>query len=664
MAVSFVARKCTQCAGKLQYIKEKKIWKCLYCGAEIERQEQYDGLFTIKNVVRQTLLDTAYRRLDSAAKNLIECEKIDSRYVGTIIARLSYDMIRVTTPGACDPRDVKAIFSQLKKSYDQLRALGVNVTDEEEALYEFLEESDIFATLLLVYDSLNDVPRREFVEQMLIAREVYSKPANNNLLSYAIKNGKIDLADQIIENIDNLDPKTALTEVLAKYPDGNAKGSRIDLLLSTGVIQHEDRKLVENYLRDSSDKVITKSGVAIAAIRQGLSVSLDTLLDQIITTADPKIVKETLEAFCINRLSDEDVIKILSFAYECGNLETAFYAMDCLKHSGQFVLVPSKLLIAMLSNNNLSANDKVSLLKKSFEFKIENKSFEAVLTNYLCFNLDHEDDRRVVLQYLLEQANNIPTVTVESYVIKCTADGKNKPLVVKALFDKNLNLSFFNNLLSKYMAGSNDPSEVRTSVVEILSQKGLKIDPRYLSDYICNSPDDISAKIKFVKKMIANGSQLRADVANEYLENTSEDHFSPELFTLIFSPGSTFTVRAVGNYLLRIKDRDAVRADNAKTIIDRASGDVFTCKYSIIHLGNNISCNLLQAYTLATNDSPEVALEIAGHLVSNQKMKINAEMIASGTTLKLKKYVVANKERLSEATNLICERYKVYSMIF
>ena len=60
MTVSFVARKCTQCAGKLQYIKEKKIWKCLYCGAEIERQEQYDGLFTIKNVVsRCWILPTA-----------------------------------------------------------------------------------------------------------------------------------------------------------------------------------------------------------------------------------------------------------------------------------------------------------------------------------------------------------------------------------------------------------------------------------------------------------------------------------------------------------------------------------------------------------------------------------------------------------------------------
>lgn len=132
MAVSFVARKCTQCAGKLQYIKEKKIWKCLYCGAEIEKQEQYDGLFTIKNVVRQSLLDTAYRRLDSAFKNLIECEKIDSRYVGTVIAKLAYDVTRVITPGACDQKDVKSIFAQLRKTYEQLKSTGATISDDEE----------------------------------------------------------------------------------------------------------------------------------------------------------------------------------------------------------------------------------------------------------------------------------------------------------------------------------------------------------------------------------------------------------------------------------------------------------------------------------------------------------------------------------------------------
>lgn len=303
MTVSFVARKCTQCAGKLQYIKEKKIWKCLYCGAEIERQEQYDGLFTIKNVVRQSLLDTAYRRLDSASKNLIECEKIDSRYVGTIIAKLAYDMIRVITPGACDPRDAKSIFTQLKKTYEQLKSTGSSVSDDEEALYEFLEESDIFATLILVYDSLNDVTRRDFISQMLDAKDVYSKPANNNLLSYAIKTGKIDLADQVIGNSDNIDPKMALSEVLARYPDGDTKGDRIATLLATGGIKYEDRKLIENYLADTKDSVKTKSKASIAALNHGLSINSDLLMDQIIRLADPEVVKDTLSAFCKTRLA-------------------------------------------------------------------------------------------------------------------------------------------------------------------------------------------------------------------------------------------------------------------------------------------------------------------------------------------------------------------------
>jgi len=45
-------------------------------------------------------------------------------------------------------------------------------------------------------------------------------------------------------------------------------------------------------------------------------------------------------------------------------------------------------------------------------------------------------------------------------------------------------------------------------------------------------------------------------------------------------------------------------------------------------------------------------------------MKINAEMNVSGSSMKMKKYVVANKANLSEATNSICERFKVYSMLF
>lgn len=59
-----------------------------------------------------------------------------------------------------------------------------------------------------------------------------------------------------------------------------------------------------------------------------------------------------------------------------------------------------------------------------------------------------------------------------------------------------------------------------------------------------------------------------------------------------------------------------------------------------------------------------VTQDIVGWLVAQQKMKINAEITASGEKYEIQKYVVANKDKLSNTANLICEQYKVYSMLF
>lgn len=664
MAVNYVARKCTQCAGKLQYIKEKKIWKCLYCGAEIEREEQYDGLFTIKNVVRQSLLDTAYRRLDSAEKNLIECEKIDSRYVGTLIAKIAYEMIKVTTPGACDERDIRSVFTQLKKNYDQLRNISTTITDDEEVLYEFLGESDIFATLILVYDSLNDMARRDYVAQLLEAGEVYSKPANTNLLTYALKNSKLELADSVISNTNNIDVKTALGEVLSRYPDGASKAENIAKLFSTGVIKYEDKALIEDYLYETQDSAQTKGKAVISAIVSGIQVRSELVMDRVVRQADSQTVKDVLNAFCGNKLSDEDVVKILDFAYDCGDSETALNAMDCLKNSGQYVYVPAKLLVTMLSIKKYTAKDKVLLIDKTFEFKVENKSLETVITNYLCYNSDSADDRKKIINCLFEKTDTFPTSTVESYILNCTADGENKAAIVSAMFDKGLNVSFFNDLLSKYMKNGSDSKEVKAEIIDILSQRGLRIDPDSMIDYICSSSDEAHVKIQFVKKMIVNGSQLRADAANAYLERIPAHSFSSELFSILCTPSSMFSGTAIANYLLAFKDRETVKAQNVRTLFEHASGNALTSSYQINHLGNSISCNILQAYTLITTDCPATALEVADYLVSVHKLKINADMYVSGIGMKLKKYAATNRENLSETADAICERFKVYSMIF
>ena len=664
MGVSFVARKCTQCAGKLEYIKEKKVWKCLYCGAEVERQEQYDGLFTIKNVVRQALLDTAFRRLDSAAKNLVECEKIDSRYIGTLIAKITYEMISVITPEACPEQDVSNLLAQIKKNYKLLRDISTTVSEEEEALYDFLEEADIFATLLLVYDSLNDTVRRDFVLQLLDAKQVYSKDANGNLLTYALKNDRMALADDVLNNIVNVNVSKALPEVLQRYPDGETKSRHIVRLIETHALECKDRAVVEQYLASSGDSVGTKAAAIKAAVANGMEISLEFVVRNILPAADTETVCSILSAYCGKKLVDDDVLRILNYACSCKNVKTAVGALDCLKQGNQYVLVPGKIVIAMLADSGLEAADKITLLEKLFAFKIEEKSLEAVVTNYLCFNQDPVDTRKRVIPYLLEKCPALPTSTVQNYVLKCTADGDEKPEIVKMIFDNGINSSFFNELLSKYVKSSPDSGEVKAAVTQILSGSGLKVDPSSLVEYICSGQDDVPAKIQFINKMVSNGSQIPSDAANAYLEQTEPDQFSSELFSLVFTPSSCFSTRAAERYLLYLRDREAVKAQNFRTITEHCSGNLGTVNCQINHAGDSISCNLLQAYILTATDEKDMVHDIAEWLISQCRMKINAEITVSGKSMKFKKYVAGNREKLSSTANFICEQYRVYSMLF
>ncbi len=664
MAVTIKERKCKRCAGILDYIRSEKIYKCRYCGGIAEREETYDGLFTIKNVVRQSLLDTSNRRLDSAEKNITECEKIDSRYVGTLIAKIAFEMISVITPGACDPNNAKNMLSQLKKNYEQLKEIGTTVTDEEEALYEFLEESDIFATLLLVYDSLGDTARRDFVAELIETEDIYSKAANTNLLTYSIKNGKFDLTDKVLNNTDNLDVVSAFSEVLNKYPDNDGKPANIEKLFASGQIKNEHKGMIETYLSSSDNAIKTKSRVLVLTLNADIKIGVESIINNILSKAEVEQVGDVLSALCKSRLNDEDTLRLLAFAYECGNCAVAKVTLNSLKNSEQYVILPAKYIISMLSQTNYSAEEKVELLKISFDFKIENKSFESIVSNYLCFNTDAVDIRKSVIDCLFDKAATFPTSVVETYVLKCAADGERKPEIIKQMFDKGLNTTFFNDLLSRYMNASVDEQDVKVEVINTLTQIGLKIDPSSFVDYICESQDEVQDKIAFVKKMIKNGAQLRSDAANLYLEKTNPDKYSSELFATIFTGASSFSAKAIENYILHFNEREAVKSQNVKTILDLSPSVATNITCQITHLSNSISCNLLQAYVLLTNDSQTVAFEIVSNLMNSQRIKINEEMRVSGTAMKLKKYVVSQKENLSQITDAICDKYRVYSMIF
>lgn len=659
MPVKYVARKCNQCAGKLEYINDKKMWKCLYCGAEVERTEQYDGLFTIKNVVRQVLLDAAYRRLDSAEKNLVECEKIDSRYIGTIIAKIAFQMIAAITPGAYTQAELRNLFSQLKRNYETLCAIGKGVSGDEEALYEFFENSDVYATLLLVYDSLSDVVRRDYISALLNAKEVYAKEPNKNLLSYALKNGKYELIDEIISNPDNVEPSFALAEILQKYPDNENKVINIEGLLKSQIFKPEDKKILDSYLVNSSDSVITKGRIIVFGYAANIRASLEDVIIHLLAKADCDTIKSVLNQACSFRLNDDDVYKIIEFSINAAKSDISIAALNALKNTNQYVMMTSKHIIALLSRADLPAIDKTTVLKALFDFNVDTKSKEAVIRNYLCFNKDASEIRLAVIPVLLGAVTVIQTSTVENYILNITSDDVNKPNIVEQIFSLDLNISFFNDLLTKYMASTVDVIEVKDKIVVILVGKGLKIDPNAFIGYICHSTDSTNDKISFVKKMLLNGTQIRSDTVNSYLENISSEQFNSELFALIVSSANNISERALSNYLLLCKEKDSLKVKNFNSLIKQCHKRITDLRCDAMCCGQKISGSILAIYILSTPDSADVTKEISDFFIGN-KMKLNTDISASGMgTIKLKKFFSAFQKDLSPVTSQICAAYKI-----
>jgi hypothetical protein len=513
--------------------------------------------------------------------------------------------------------------------------------------------------LTLVYDSLNDPMRRDYVAGMMNAAEVYAKEPNKNLLSYALKNSKFDLIDDIMGNPYNVDPSFALSELLHKYPDGENKVKNIEGLLKSQTFGSEDKKAFESYLAGSGDPLSTKGKLIIFAYSANINVSLEEIITHILSKADSDTVEAVLSQVCNSRLNDEDVYKIVDFAAVVKTAKVAVAVLNVLRGTNQYVLMTPKHIITLLSRTDLSAADKSSILNKMLDFNIDAKSIDAVISNYLCFNQDPTEIRTVIIPILLGTVTLIQTRTVENYVLSNNTDGENKPGVIEHIFSLDLNMSFFHDLLAKYMNSSVDVKEVKDKIIVLLVGKGLKIDPKAFVDYICYSPALVDDKVDFIKKMLSNGTPLRADTVNIYLETVNPAQFSSELFALIVASASSISERALSNYLLLCRERGYLKVKNFISLAEQCHNNVADARCDAMCAGQTISGYLLSVYLLATPDSFEVTKEIADYMIGC-KAKLNADIQTSGAGyIKLKKFIAANRHNLNPVSLQVCAASKI-----
>lgn len=666
MAVNFVARKCA-CGGKLEFDPTKKIWICKYCGTVVEREATFDrvhvdGIEGVDDIVRQTLMDVANQRMDSAAKNLEDCERKGHKHIGTLLANISYNLTNISTAKSQD--EARASLDKVKIYGNRLKQEFSVIAEDEINLYESFgdDAADIFANLLVVFDTLGDSGRVEYVASKLKPESVFSPHANKTLLKVSIRRGNYDVVDKIVKNIGHIDRRSTLQEILDSYPSNEKKSDLIRKVFDSKTASELSKKYFESYFATSKDDIPIKSALVDLLNTTDIHVNAETVVknaqDQFENYAAAKTLFDSVYSIKISDQETEALLVFCLMVNKMFDVQKAFF--DTLTEKNVFVALNARAVISFLDSSQFSGAEKAEILSKMLGFNLDSKALDAIYNYYLNNNTDDIETRILIINELLKPGAPITTATVKNYVIKTQTDGDNKLAIIEKILGTGINKTYVGDLLSEYMLQSSDPESIKTGVFEYLTKQGFKVDSSILSQYIVGSGDDSKIKTEKIKRLIQNGTQVKADALDGWiLSLKTPDDFSEELFNLLTEHNYSVSIQSYGKFLLFCKDIDKVRHN--EKMMRGINGDLTTQTISIKHNGNSISCNLFQAYMLNSIDSYDVAGAIVNQF-NIARVKAATDISVNGNRQKFKKYVADNKAQLSPLTLQLCEENKMFSL--
>lgn len=663
MAVTTYSKKCPSCGGnQWKYNKEQKVWICQYCEGLVERQEQYDGLYTIKNVVRQVVLDAAYHQMDQADRNLSECMKINARYPGTLVAAICCRSIAYTSGKTLSGQDPRSLVGKIERDYRDLQEESGSLGDDETELYQFMDSSDCWAVLAMVFDMLGDQARRDYLLTLVEPEKVFSQETNKVLIRFALNNQRIDLAKAILAKPENVDIPDAFSAVLDSCPDCEEKSVMAADLLRAGALKPGQEEVVEDYL-GGEDCVLTKSSVAGAALNAGLSIHLDILLREVMAQAESEQFREILQGLFRRRLYDAEIEQLLGFAANQQDPQRCMAVIQAISQSGRFVALTPRQAQEFLFATASPVRQRLEIFSALRKFESGDRMWEIVAGAYLCQAQESPENRGAMLDALCEGIASVPAKDFEFYVLNIPWDGQLKTQRIQRLLEmKGMNTGFFRELAGKYMKGSKDDPELRGEILRQLLDSGLTIDGAVLVDYVCTSDQSPESKVELVQLALKNGTALRADALSIYLERCA-DNFEPMLFALLYRGASSVTQKALENYVLKCQDSPAVKVRNAVALARHTGMSLGSGSCTVRHLGNRISCSLAQAYLLTTGDDIRLASDMV-QAMADSGTRLGGNIQVGGVSKKINKYVLDNRSRLSPVTEQLCQDHRLFSRFF
>ena len=498
---------------------------------------------------------------------------------------------------------------------------------------------------------------------MFDASYVYSKSLNANLLNYALKNGKSEIADKIFANSDNINCHDAFFVCLSSYEDCEQKRQRLIPIIEKADFRQDDYKKIDTYLTTTKDGIETKIMVYEKSVSNGMAPPMQCVVEHILN--EPSIsdtqISSVYKAFCATKPKDAELYDLITDIYIKHRGESACREMQELVNNDIFIRMSDKLVRGMVVRKDLTVDERIKLLEYAEQCKLNPKDNDAIIAEILLRVNENFNNRIALVKKIMEYIDTISTNSLTDYIVYSTVDGDKKPEMLEELFKLNLNMSFFRDVLSNYIKHSEDSPETKSAVSQLLSNNGIGVDSNMLLDMACEAnASNYMEKADFIQKSINNGTRVNAESLSQYLERVPVSNYHSELISLLTTPISRISDKALANYVLYSEDSMEIKLQNAVVFAEKNGKNFGDSECEVKHLNSTVKCNLFQGYVLVADDSSVTVQSIVGAM-KQSKAKLNATIVVDGKSQKFKKYITDNKSRISQMTLTLCEENGVFS---
>ena len=482
MAEKFTNQRCEDCQGGLEYNKTEKYWECPYCGKKYERalrfdKVQIDGLAGINDLVRSTLLKIITLDFEGAQRDLSECEKINHASVGTLIAHMAFALFR----SLYNPKDRQQELTKVNNYMQRLRRDFAEVDDPEEILYDFIDSSDIYALLVVLYSSVGESTRLQMIYNLLDCNEVYNPNVSKFLLNALLKGGKVEEADTLLNNMSAENARFGVMAVLTNYPSTLKKAEHLERLLSMGKRDADYSAIFNSYFEKTADSSDVVLEVFLTASARNVNFDASVVIRSIFEHCDSVETAERIfAALSAKRLDEASAMAVLDWAaFGTDNPEISQIAFTSLFESNSVFELDDEIVIKLLASEQSDELRAAKLGQMMRTFKMSAKNIDRVVAYYMLQSEDSGELRREMFADLLGYVTSVQLTVIEKYLLTVTTDGEMKADILDMALAKSKSVALCNALFSQYLKLAVDAPEVREAVI------GKLLDYRLTDGGVC-----------------------------------------------------------------------------------------------------------------------------------------------------------------------------------